>query len=76
MKNIIIYSMDNCPYCDAAKALLKNLQLNFQEINISNDDQKRSDLVNKTGHRTLPQIFIDDEFIGGYNELKIFLNNK
>lgn len=74
MKNIAMYSMDNCPYCEAAKNLLKTANLNFKEINISNDDQQRIELVNKTGHRTLPQIFIDDKFIGGYNELKIFLN--
>ena len=74
MAKIIVYTTDSCPYCDAAKSLLNSLSMSFEEINITNDDEKRVALVSKTGHRTLPQIFIDDEFVGGYMELKSHLN--
>ncbi len=75
MKNVVIYSINNCSYCEAAKALLKRLAIPFSEINISSDHEARLALVAKTGHRTMPQIFIDDTFIGGYAELKAFLDN-
>lgn len=71
MDNIEVYTINNCGYCEAAKALLKNLD--FKEINITHDDDQKLALINKTGHRTMPQIFIDGQFIGGYNELKAFL---
>lgn len=74
MKAIIVYTIDNCSYCEAAKALLIKKNLSFQEKNITNDDTERKALIERTGHRTMPQIFIDDEFVGGYTELKIFLN--
>lgn len=73
MKNIEVYTIDNCGFCEAAKRLLHNLDLDFKEINIAHDDEKKVALVEKTGHRTMPQIFIDGEFIGGYVELKAFL---
>ena len=76
MKTITVYTMNNCAYCDAAKALLTSLTLSYKEINITNDDQARRDLVLRTGHRTMPQIFIDDQFVGGYTELKEVLSNK
>lgn len=70
MKNIVIYTMNNCGYCEAAKNLLRATGLSFQEINISDSLEERQKLVTKTGHRTMPQIFIDDQFVGGYTELK------
>jgi glutaredoxin 3 len=75
MKNISVYTINNCGYCEAAKSLLKSRGLAFQEINISDDDEARMDLVQKTGHRTMPQIFIDDHFVGGFQELKAYLDN-
>ncbi len=74
MKNVLVYSMNNCGYCEAAKSLLKSKSIPFQEINISADPEARANLVAKTGHRTMPQIFIDDTFVGGYTELKAFLS--
>jgi len=74
MKEFVVYSIDNCPYCDAAKALLNNKKFKFTEFNITHDDNQKRALIQKTGHRTMPQIFFGDEFIGGYNELKFYLN--
>lgn len=75
MKDIEVYTIDNCGYCDAAKALLASKNLSFKEININGDDQKRSELTARTAHRTMPQIFVDDQFIGGFMELKEFLRS-
>lgn len=72
---IQIYSINNCGYCEAAKSFLKSKGLAFSEINITDDIQKRHELVEKTNHRTMPQIFIDDKFIGGYTELKEFFRS-
>ncbi len=72
---IELYSINNCGYCEAAKSLLKSKNLEFTEININDDAQKRMELVEKTHHRTMPQIFIDGKFIGGYTELKEFLRS-
>jgi glutaredoxin 3 len=74
MKAIIVYTIDNCSYCEAAKALLVRKNLSFEEKNITHDDGQKKALIEKTGHRTMPQIFIDDNFIGGYTELNNFLN--
>lgn len=74
MKAIIVYTIDNCSYCEAAKALLLKKNLSFEEKNIAGDDTERKALIARTGHRTMPQIFIDDKFVGGYSELNIFLN--
>ncbi|HXW53240.1 MAG TPA: glutaredoxin domain-containing protein [Myxococcota bacterium] len=76
MKNIEVYTMNNCGYCEAAKSLLKSHNLPFKEINIANDDAKRIELMEKTHHRTMPQIFIDGQFIGGYTELKKHLQQE
>jgi glutaredoxin 3 len=52
-----------------AKALLHRLQVDFDEIDVSNDREKRAWLVGATGQRTVPQIFIDGRSIGGFTEL-------
>lgn len=70
MKNIEVYTINNCGYCEAAKSLLRSKDLAFKEININGDDAAIQNLIIKTGHRTMPQIFIDGQFIGGYVELR------
>jgi glutaredoxin 3 len=65
---IIIYTSNNCPYCIRAKALFQKKQLKFQEINIEND-QLRQEMIDKSGRRTVPQIFINDQHIGGCDDL-------
>ena len=65
---IQVYSTPYCPYCDAAKRLLNKKGLNFEEIDVS-DPEKKQALKEKTGWRTVPQIFINEKMIGGYQEL-------
>jgi len=69
MKKVILYSTDWCPYCNAAKSLLSNKGVEYREINVEGDTEKRAWLVKVTGQRTVPQIFIAGEPIGGYREL-------
>jgi glutaredoxin len=70
IKKIEIFTINHCPYCDAAKKFFKDRNLAFSEINIDGDQVKIADLIKRTGHRTMPQIFIDGTFIGGYTDLQ------
>lgn len=70
MAKIIVYSGPNCPYCMRAKALLQKKGASFDEINIQSDDAKRDEMLARSnGKRTIPQIFINDQHIGGCDEL-------
>ena len=70
MKKIIIYSSNNCGYCELAKNLLDSLSYQYQEINIQELPNKRDEMLRKSnGRRTVPQIFISDVHVGGYDEL-------
>ena len=68
--NIVVYSKNNCVWCDRAKNLLNSVNLPFDEIDLS-DDTKRTEFYNKIGEgvKTVPQIFIDDDLVGGYTDL-------
>lgn len=68
-KTVTVYSTDYCPFCDRAKALLEARGVAFEEVNVEGDDARRAWLVQATGQRTVPQIFIGDESIGGFTEL-------
>ena len=65
-----IYTTRTCPYCHAAKALLKQRGLDFEEIDVS-DDNDFDKLVARTGMKTVPQIFFDEKLIGGFQELAV-----
>jgi len=67
--NIIIYSTSYCPYCVRAKDLLTRKGLSFTEILIDEDDQKREEMIAKTNRMTVPQIFIGEQHVGGYDDL-------
>ena len=71
MKNIIVYSGPMCGYCDAAKRLLARNNLEFTDIDVSTKEGLRDELTKKAnGRRTIPQIFFNDEHVGGYQELR------
>jgi len=69
MKPIKVYTKEYCPFCTRAKALLTARKLSFEEINIEGDNEFAQKLFAKTGFRTVPQIFIGEECVGGYTEL-------
>ena len=65
-----VYSTLICPYCIRAKSLLKSRGIQYEEIDVTGDSAARAWLVQATGRRTVPQIFIDDEPIGGFDDLR------
>ncbi|MBX7232533.1 MAG: glutaredoxin 3 [Bdellovibrionales bacterium] len=66
---VTIYTWTVCPYCVRAKELLKRKAIAFNEINLDGKDDELENLRKKTQWKTIPQIFIGDEFIGGYTDL-------
>ena len=67
----IVWSKDNCPYCQQAKNLLQLKGIEFEERNITQGTWTKEQLLESVPNaRTLPQIFVDDVFVGGFNELK------
>ena len=75
MKKVVIYTGPLCNYCSAAKHLLNKKKISYTEFDIGVDSLKRQEMQEKTnGARTIPQIFIGDTYVGGYNELKALEN--
>ena len=66
---IEIYTKDWCPYCSKAKSLLKSKQLDYQEIDITSDLALEQEMVNRANRQSVPQVFIDGQSIGGYDDL-------
>tara|TARA_Y100000389_G_scaffold108036_1_gene105165 strand:+ start:6711 stop:6989 length:279 start_codon:yes stop_codon:yes gene_type:complete len=68
--NIIVYTKDNCPFCVKAKALLKGLGLKYSEKNLKEFESPEA-MIKDIGKnvRSMPQIKINDELVGGYNQL-------
>ena len=72
----IVWSKDQCPYCDQAKALLKSRNIEFEERNVSQDWTREQLLEAVPNARTVPQIFLDEELVGGFNELRTRLTTE
>lgn len=69
MADILIYSSALCPYCVAAKNFLKSRGLEYRELRIDMDDQARKTMMTKTQRTSVPQIFINDTHIGGFDDM-------
>lgn len=70
MTRILLYTTPFCGYCRAAKRLLTDKALHFEEIDVSFDHDKRAEMIDRAqGARTVPQIFIHGRHVGGYDEL-------
>ena len=75
-KKIIMYSKSYCPFCVKAKQLLKNKNLDVTEIDITNDPDLIEEMMSKSsGRKSVPQIFIGDLHVGGFDDLSA-LNQK
>ena len=72
---VLIYTKDNCIWCDRAKILLDSKKISYNEIDLS-DDTERLKFYEKIGDnvKTVPQVFIDDKRIGGFQDLRVFLD--
>ena len=69
MAKIEVYSKEWCPYCAKAKALLRSKQLDYEEIDITSDAEGEQDMITRSRRRTVPQIFVDEQAVGGYDDL-------
>lgn len=67
---ITVYSKTTCPFCVKAKQLLQTEGLEFTEVNLEQHPEETQPLIERTNYRKVPQIFINDEFIGGFSELQ------
>ena len=66
----VVWSKDHCPFCDQAKALLKQKDIEFEEKKIGHGYTREQLLEAVPDARTVPQIFLDEQLIGGFTELK------
>lgn len=68
-ERIVVYTTTSCPYCQRAKVLLEKKRLPFVSVDVTDDPERRQWLVKVTGLRTVPQIFIDGQPVGGFDAL-------
>ncbi|HEY7554830.1 MAG TPA: glutaredoxin 3 [Candidatus Binatia bacterium] len=71
MARVIIYTTSYCPYCFRAKSLLRSKNVEFEEIDVTNDPSRRAEMEELSGRYTVPQIFIDGKPIGGYDDARL-----
>ena len=69
MSRVTIYTTEPCGFCRVAKSLLHKRNVPYAEVNLARDPSGRAELVRLTGMMTFPQVVIDGEAIGGYQEL-------
>ncbi|GAB4276958.1 MAG: glutaredoxin 3 [Methylomicrobium sp.] len=69
MPEIIIYTSNLCPYCTMAKRLLDRKGASYKEINVDSGPGLREQMMQKTKRRTVPQIYIGDYHVGGFDDL-------
>jgi glutaredoxin 3 len=70
MKSVTVYTTDSCSMCAGAKMLLGRRNIAYEEINLSRDADSRAQLIERTGMATFPQILIDGEPLGGFDQLR------
>lgn len=66
---VVIYSGNRCAYCNAAKRLLDSKNVGYTEINVDEDPARREEMVRRTQRQTVPQIFIGERHVGGFDDL-------
>lgn len=70
MTSITLYHKDYCPYCKRAKKVLTAYGLQYREIEVTNNSAEFSNMVRRSGRKTVPQIFFGDTHIGGFDDLQ------
>lgn len=71
MPQITIYTTQICPYCSRARRLLKRKGVTFEEIPVDHDSRQMTAMIERSQRHTVPQIFIDDRHIGGYDDMAL-----
>ena len=67
--DVLVYATPFCPYCVAAKSLLREKGVSYREVDVSRNDAVRAEMIDRTGQRTVPQVFIGSHHVGGFEEL-------
>ena len=75
MPKVEMYTTASCAYCMAAKMLLKQKGLDYTEIRVDTDIARRDEMLQRAHRRTVPQIFINDQHVGGYEDLVAAANS-
>ncbi len=70
MSRVVIYTTSYCPYCSAAKALLRSKNVQFVEVDVIRNPERREEMERLSSRKTVPQIFVDDVPIGGYDDAR------
>jgi len=68
MADVVVYTTDPCSFCSRVKQLLRTRGIEYREINLARDADGRAELVEKTGMMSFPQVIIDGEVLGGFQE--------
>ena len=69
MVEVVVYTTTSCPYCVQAKRLLDRKGVTYRVIDVTDDAEKRAEMMQASGRRTVPQVFIAAQPIGGFEEL-------
>jgi glutaredoxin 3 len=70
LPRVVIYTTNYCPYCTAARVLLRSKNVEFEEVDVTDDPARRTEMEKLSKRRTVPQIFIDGTPIGGYGDAR------
>ena len=70
MQKVIIYTTNYCPYCFGAKALLRSKNVEFEEIDVTDDPARRIEMERLSRRRTVPQVFIEGQPVGGFDDIR------
>lgn len=68
-KSIVMYSRAACPFCVAARNMLRGKDLTWTEVSLDAEPDKKAEMISRTGRKTVPQIFIGDFHVGGFDDL-------
>jgi len=68
-KSIVMYSRAACPFCVAARNMLRSKDVFWTEVSLDAEPDKRAEMISRTGRKTVPQIFIGDFHVGGFDDL-------
>ncbi len=66
---VVMYATTSCPFCVAARNLLRGKGVTWTEVSVDIEPDKRAEMMSRSGRRTVPQVFIGDEHIGGFDDL-------
>ena len=67
---VVMYTTGWCPYCDRARKLLASKNVSFDEVNVESQPDKRAEMHTRSGRRSVPQIFIGEQHVGGSDDLQ------